>query len=100
MTVVPDLGPSQVSDSSRKARLAQAIQQEVVAGGRVEAQGEFNAILRFGKPVNHVLHLILTVITLGMWALVWIIVWVVAVLQTGTVTLNVDEFGNLLRQKI
>jgi hypothetical protein len=73
---------------------------EVVAGGRVEAQGEFNAVMRFGKPVNHVLHLILTVVTLGFWSLVWLILFVVAQTNSGTVTLNVDEYGNVFRQKI
>jgi zinc-ribbon domain len=68
-----DSGPSTVPDNIRRSVLAQAVQVEVLAGGRVETQGDFNAALRFGgKPVNHIRHLLLTLVTLGLWVLVWI----------------------------
>jgi hypothetical protein len=96
----PDSGTATVPDSTRKARLAQAVQLEVIAGGRIEAQGEFNAIIRFGNPVNHVLHLILTLVTCGVWSLVWLILFIISQTSRRTVTLNVDEYGNVVRQQI
>ena len=33
---------------------------------RVESQTDYNAILVKGKPVNHVLHLILSIVTFGL----------------------------------
>ena len=98
MTLPPDSGPEIVSDNVRRAALAQAIQQEVFAGGRVEVQGDFNAVIRFGKTVNHVLHLILTASTLGLWGLIWIYIAIDNHNTYYAVTLTVDEFGNLTRQ--
>ncbi len=39
---------------------------------RVESQTEIQAVLVRGHRPNHVLHLILTIITAGIWGLVWI----------------------------
>ena len=87
------------TDSVRKSRLAQAIQQEVVAGGRVETQGDFNAVIRFGgKPVNHVLHGVLTFLTFGLF--VWVIMYVMYTTSNKTVSLLTDDFGNVLRQNV
>ena len=51
-----------------------------------------------GRPVNHVLHLILTLVSCGLWGVVWLVV----VLTGGEkrVTLAADEWGHLLRQQI
>lgn len=92
----PDTPPS---DNTRKSRLALAVQKEVLAGGRVETQGDYNAVVRFGKGTNHVLHLILSVITVGVWLPVWALLVIVHTIGKSTVVLSVDEFGNLLRQK-
>lgn len=94
------LNTDPAQDNVRKARLARAVQAEVVAGGRIEVAGDFNAVIRYGKSTNHVLHLILTLITFGLWAVVWLIVYLVQKSGQHTVTLDVDEFGNVLRQQI
>jgi len=88
------------SADGRKALLAQAIMQEVVRGGRVETQSDYSAIVRYEKPVNHILHLILTLVSCGFWAVVWLILWVIAVVDKQTVSLYIDEYGNVLRQRI
>ena len=78
--------------------LAQAIATEVVGGGRVESQQDFQAVIVHGQKVNHLLHLLIAVLTCGIWLLVWLIL-----LLTGgekRVLLVVDEFGNVLRQKV
>ncbi|HEV7658575.1 MAG TPA: hypothetical protein VGO55_01895 [Allosphingosinicella sp.] len=44
------------------------------AGGGAAASGGGGTLLR---PFNHLLHLCLTVITLGLWFPVWILLYVV-----------------------
>lgn len=84
----------------RKAALARAVQHEVASGGRVESQTDYNAIIRYGKKTNHVLHLILTIVTFTAWALVWIGVAIYNITQRETISLEVDDYGNILRQKL
>lgn len=92
---------SEVSTADvRKQKLAQAIQNEVAKGGRIESQSDYSAIVRYEKPVNHVLHLILTLITIGFWSWVWLLLWILAMVAKQTITLNVDDYGNVLRQKV
>ena len=50
-----------------------------------------------GNRVNHVLHLLLTVITLGWWAIAWILIAVFGGEKRQMV--NIDEFGNVSMQK-
>lgn len=100
MTTDADM-PQRADADTRKSRLAQAIQNEVVKGGRVETQGDYNAVIRFGKKISNTLHLILTIVTGGAWGLfVWIPVAIIAKSKNKTITLNVDEFGNVLRQEV
>ncbi|GAA2296351.1 hypothetical protein GCM10010234_43020 [Streptomyces hawaiiensis] len=89
-----------VASDERKSHLATAVQQEVARGGRVESHSDYNAIVRYGQPVNHTLHLILTLVTVGLWSIVWLIVWIVSVTSNKAVTLTVDEYGNILRQEM
>lgn len=87
--------PEPSDEATRKYRLSQAIQNEVVKGGRVESQSDFGAVVRYGKPPNHVLHLILTIITFTLWFWVWMLMIVVYALSKKTVTLTVDEYGQV-----
>lgn len=43
-------------------------------GWRVTSRSDTQAQLAKGKPVSHVLHLLLSLITLGFWIPVWILV--------------------------
>jgi hypothetical protein len=55
-SALPTAAPlTRVDPEMRRAKLALAVQQEVIAGGRVESQTEFTAIVRYEKPVNNVL---------------------------------------------
>lgn len=49
-----------------------------------------------GKPTNHVLHLILSIITLGVWIPVWICVVIFAGEKQRFV--SVDEYGRVTRR--
>ena len=78
--------------------LARHIQMAVATGGRVESQSDTMAVIVRGKPVNHVLHLILTLATFGLWGIVWLIVAVAGGEKREMIT--VDEHGQVLVQKV
>ena len=47
-----------------------------------------------GKPVNHLLHLILTIVTVGLWGIVWIIVALTG--GERRMQIAIDEYGNVV----
>lgn len=77
----------------RRAILASAVSQKVRKGWRVESQTDYQATLAKGHRPNHILHLILTILTLGIWGIVWIIVTVTS--REKRTSIAVDEFGNV-----
>ena len=82
----------QKTDSERKKLLAQAINSQVVGGARVESQGDFQAVMVRGKQVNHTLHVILSVLTCGLWALIW--GTLAAAGGEKRFVVQIDEYGN------
>lgn len=84
--------------AERKELLARTIQGQVAAGGRIESQSDFQAVIVTGKPLNNVLHLILTLVTFGLWAPVWIALAIFGGEKRSMIT--VDDFGNVAVQKI
>ena len=60
-------------------------------GRRLEHRGDFQAIVVQGKPVNHVLHLFLTIFTLDFWAINWLCIALAG--GEKRVALQVDEAG-------
>ncbi|GGC58249.1 hypothetical protein IEU95_06980 [Hoyosella rhizosphaerae] len=99
------MGQPLMPDAMRKQYLSLAIANEVSRGGRVEWQSEFEAILVVGKPTNHVLHLLITVLggvfTCGL-LLLWVFVWLVIALSNKEkrVRVGIDEYGHTHRQWI
>jgi hypothetical protein len=84
-----------VDPAARRAALEAAV-ADVVArdhGGRVAFQGEATAVVVTGRPVNHLLHLILTLLTGGLWLVVWALV--TATGGERSQTLTVDEDGSV-----
>jgi hypothetical protein len=86
------------SPDERRLILAQQIQMAIARGGRVESQGDAMAVVVYGKPVNHILHLLLTLLTAGFW----LIVWIILVLSGGEKRwmITVDESGNVQNQQV
>lgn len=98
---LPQAGPSATSSKSadeRKALLARAIAGHVAQGGRIESQSDFQAVLVFGKPVNHVLHLIITLVTCLIWGIVWIVL--VASAGESRKMIEIDAYGNVVVQRL
>lgn len=90
---------ARVTDEQRRAALAAAVAREVGGGWHVESQTDTQAVLiRPGTKVNHILHLLLTIITLGVWALVWIWIAVFKKREHHKV-IQVDGFGNVTVRK-
>lgn len=77
----------------RRARLTESISGSVRNGWRVEAQGEDYAVIVYGNRPNHILHLILTLVTAGLWGIVWICVAIGS--GEKRMTIRVDEYGNI-----
>ena len=87
-----------VSPERRRELLSQAVQAQVVKGGRIESRGETDATVVFGHRVNHILHLILSIVTLGVWVVVWIIISLTG--GEKRTLIAVDEFGAVNVQQV
>jgi hypothetical protein len=87
------------SASERKELLARSVQSHVAQGYRVEsAAGDYGAVLIKGHKPNHLMHLIITLLTVG----VWLVGWLIRIAMGGEkrLMLAVDEYGNVLPQKL
>ena len=84
----------QRTTEERQVLLGQEIQHMVRAGYRVESQVANQAVLVKGRRPNHLLHLILGVVTISLW---WLFVWLPLVLFGGEKrrVVTVDTFGNV-----
>ena len=54
---------------------------------------DFAATIKFGKPINHILHLLLCIPTFGFWLIVWFFIGITHKEKTRMYT--VDDFGNI-----
>jgi hypothetical protein len=86
------------SADERKAILDRTLAARGAEGWRIENRSDFQATVATGKRVNHILHLILTILTAGLWAIVWIILAITGGIKRQIVT--VDEYGNVLDQNL
>ena len=80
----------------RKETLARHVANATARGLRVESQSDYQAVFVNGKPVNHILHLILSAFTLGLWLLVWAALAIFGGEKRSVV--RVDEYGNVLAE--
>lgn len=89
-------GPTTTSKKTtdeRKELVSRAVSNRLAQGKwRIESQSDFSAVLIKGKPLNHTVHVILDVVTLGFWLFVHIPLWLIKKEQRTMV--SVDEFGN------
>jgi hypothetical protein len=58
----------------------------VKRGWRVESRTDNQVVLVLGHRPNHILHLILTILTFGIWAVVWILVAIFGGEKRKTIT--------------
>lgn len=90
--------PERKTPEQRKSALAQMIANISAQGYRVESQQDFQAIIVKGKPINHPLHIIVSLLTLGFWLIGYAVI--AATGGEKREMLQVDEWGNVSRQKL
>jgi hypothetical protein len=83
-----------MSDDGRAEILNQALATAVARGGRIESHTRFQAVIVYGRPVNHVLHAILTFFTCFLWGIVWLIIGSFG--GERREVLHVDPHGDLI----
>jgi hypothetical protein len=94
----PASTPLQLTADQRKAQLDATLANLGAQGWRIENRSDFQATIAKGNRTNHVLHLILTIVTLGLWAIVWILMAILGGEKRRLVT--VDPYGNVANRKV
>lgn len=79
------------SPEHRQQMLSMAVSAEMAQGAQILEMNQTSALLVKASPVNHVLHLLLTAFTCGVWAFVWLLVSATA--QPRRFRMTVNEFG-------
>lgn len=95
---VAGLAQTERSLEERKALLANTLQGQVASGSRIESQGDFQAVVISGHRVNHLLHFLIGIFTLGLWWIVWFFIAIFG--GESRKMINVDQFGNVFVQKV
>ena len=80
-----------ISEEQRRKILEEKIMMYQASGKRLESQIGFQAVLVTEKKPNHLIHLLLTILTGGLWALIWI--YLVLSNKDIREILQVDEYG-------
>ena len=84
-----------MSDRERQDRLQQAMASLAGAGRQVTPLGPFQfQIVNPGTTVNHVLHLLITLFTCGLWVVVWIVL-ALSQRPENRQLVVVDDFGGV-----
>jgi hypothetical protein len=84
-----------VSDETRRQLLQEYLSRDLHSGrGRVESVTAYTAVMVYGKPVNHVLHLLATVLCCGLWLPIWILIAIDGGEKRRV--LSVDHCGNVI----
>lgn len=82
------------AEQSKRAALDAAVAKTIAEkGGRVAYQGADRAVVVTGRPVNHILHLLLTIVTGGVWIFAWILISATGGERSSTFT--VDDQGSV-----
>ncbi|GAA1143774.1 hypothetical protein [Nocardioides aquiterrae] len=74
--------------------LALAVERQVGENAaRVDHEGPHGVVLAYQRPVSHLLHALLTLLTGGLWGVVWIVVAVNR--RYDRVRLEMDPYGHV-----
>ena len=66
--------PEKLSLQERAEILEEYVTDAIRKGWRIESQGSYQAVIVEGKDVNHLLHLLLSLLTVGLWLFVWALI--------------------------
>lgn len=92
------VSPEPLSEEDRHELLEAAVASRVQQGSRLVHEQRFSATLEDGQRPNHLLHLVLTLITLGLWLIPWIVIGVTGGKRESVI--EVDEHGKATLQKV
>ncbi|WP_217913184.1 hypothetical protein [Miltoncostaea marina] len=81
------------TSDARSRALARALREQVAGGARIEAWYDGGAVTVRGRRPNHVLHLLITLFSVGLWDLVWIALAILGGEQRSII--SVDEGGEV-----
>ena len=96
MSISATSAVQKLTADEQSAILARAVTDSAQYGWHVVSQTQNTAQLAKGKPTSHLLHLVISVLTLGLW----IPVWIAVSLFTGEKhrLIIVDEYGGVFRR--
>jgi len=86
-----------LSSQQRNAILDQQLMAMAGQGGRIISRADGWAVVAKGRPVNHVLHLLISLLTCTWWVPVWLLM--TAFGGERQTTVSVDEYGGVSSQK-
>lgn len=81
-----------VSEEERRKILDETLFGMLADGDRVLSRLPDRAVLVTGKPVNHLINLVVSFLC-WLWAPVWLVLWLFG--GERTVTVEVDEYGDV-----
>jgi hypothetical protein len=94
MTTIDTSAPQTLSTEERADVLASTLRSQTSHGWRVVSQTQTDANLEKGKNTSHGLHIFLSIITVGLWAIfVWLPLTIFAGLKHRRIT--VDPYGKV-----
>jgi len=96
VSISPASEVQKLTADEQAAILARAVTDSAQYGWHVVSQTQTTAQLAKGKPTSHLLHLIVSVFTLGIWIPVWIAIAIFAGEKHRLIT--VDEYGGVARR--
>ena len=89
---------SVMNNQQRIEVLDARVGQEIATGRRMESRSDFQAVLVKGRRVNHILHLLLSLFTAGIWFPVWVILAITG--GEKRELLQVDAYGAVIARRV
>ena len=96
----PPQSTTPVTPEGRAERLSRIVSAKSLEGYVVVDRDDRNAtavLSHPGKEVNHVLHVIITIFTCGLWLIPWLVMGVTKK-KEERLRISIDGFGNLLEE--
>lgn len=93
-----DLYPP-VAPEARTRALARAVEDQVATkAASVVFDGPSGVVLGYKRPISHIFHAVMTLLTGGLWALVWLAL--VLGRSEDRIQLEIDRWGNVWARQV
>lgn len=94
----PDLAPTVPKDQGRRFLMRAVEDQVATNGATVVLDGEKGVILSYRGRTPHLLHLVLTILTLGLWFPLWVVASLIR--NDYRLRLVVDDWGHVWSSRV